>query len=59
MRYGLQKFFGLKTHVGGRRRVTTCDDGLCRATTQAGRAMTQAGRAMTQAGRATTGPGRA
>ena len=60
MRYGLQKFFGLKTHVGRRRRVTTCDDGLCRATTtQAGRAMMQAGRATTQAGRAQTGPGRA
>ena len=26
MRYGLQKFFGLKTHVGGRRRVATRDN---------------------------------
>ena len=27
MRYGLQKFFGLKTHVGGHRRVASPDDG--------------------------------
>ena len=59
VRYGLQKFSGLKTHVGGRRRVASCDDGSCRAMTQAGRTTTQAGCATTGPSRVQTSPGRA
>ena len=47
MRYGVQKFFGLKTHVGGRRRVATRDNASRSHDDGSGRAMTQAGRTTT------------
>ena len=58
MRYGLQKFFGLKTHVGVRRRVATRDN-ACRSRDDGSRLRVDGScRASTQAGLATTGPGR-